>query len=54
MIECWKRAAVEQALAEAEEGRWISREAMHAWMDSWGSPEEQPVPQLDIDERRWR
>ena len=46
-----KRAAIEEALAEAKEGRWVSREAVHAWMDSWGGADELPMPEPDIDER---
>jgi predicted transcriptional regulator len=31
-----KRAAIGAALAEAEEGRFISEDAMMAWVETWG------------------
>ncbi|MCO6382546.1 CopG family ribbon-helix-helix protein [Oceanicola sp. 502str15] len=43
-----KRTAIEAALAEAEEGRFISQEAMMTWVDSWDSAEETDLPDADI------
>ena len=45
-----KRAAIEAALAEAEEGRFISEDAMNRWMDGWGEGEDAPLPEPDIIE----
>lgn len=39
-----KRAAIEAAVEEADKGRFISSEAMNAWIDSWDTDEELPVP----------
>jgi predicted transcriptional regulator len=44
----FKRLAIEAALAEAEKGVFISQEAMHRWMDSWGTDNELPPPEPDI------
>ncbi|MDC1399277.1 hypothetical protein N8306_01985 [Yoonia sp.] len=43
-----KRDAITLALQEAEKGRFISGEAMFAWIDSWDSENERPEPSADI------
>ncbi|MGV0033576.1 MAG: CopG family ribbon-helix-helix protein [Candidatus Azotimanducaceae bacterium WSBS_2022_MAG_OTU7] len=43
-----KREAIDLAVAQAEEGNFISSEKMNAWVDSWGSKEEEPLPITDI------
>ncbi len=43
-----KRDAIEAALAEAEQGRFISEAAMLGWVESWDSDDEGPVPEADI------
>lgn len=43
-----KRAALEAAVAEADQGEFISSEAMSAWVESWGADNELPVPEADI------
>ncbi len=42
------RRQIEAAVEEADQGIFISSEAMHAWMDSWGSDRELPPPEPDI------
>jgi predicted transcriptional regulator len=42
------RRQIETAVAEADQGAFISSEAMHGWMDSWGSDRELPPPEPDI------
>jgi predicted transcriptional regulator len=42
------RRMVEEALEEAEAGAFISAEAMHAWMASWGTDAELPPPEPDV------
>ena len=37
-----------EALAEADKGEFISHEAMTAWADSFGSPDELPPPDPDV------
>jgi hypothetical protein len=43
----WKRAAINAALKEADEGRFVSAEEMNAWIDSWGTEHELPAPTVD-------
>ncbi len=43
-----KRAAVCAAVSEADEGAFISQEAMNAWVASWGSDSELSPPEPDI------
>jgi predicted transcriptional regulator len=43
-----KRAAIDSALEQAEQGRFVSSEAMNAWIDSWESENELPAPRADI------
>ncbi len=43
-----RNKAVEQALAEADKGVFISQQAMNAWMDSWDTDEEKPIPEPDV------
>ena len=43
-----KREAIEVALAEADEGAFISEDAMNKWIDSWGTAAELPEPTPDI------
>ncbi|MCV2887721.1 CopG family ribbon-helix-helix protein [Ruegeria aquimaris] len=39
-----KRAAVDSALKEADQGKFTSAEAMNAWIDSWDTDDELPAP----------
>jgi predicted transcriptional regulator len=43
-----KRAAIDSALEEADQGKFISADAMNAWIDSWDSENELPAPKADI------
>ena len=42
------RKVVQDAEAEAEQGEFISGDAMHAWVDSWDSEDELTPPVPDI------
>ena len=44
----FKRAEIKAALIEADKGIFISQEAMHRWMDSWGTDNELAPPEPDI------
>jgi len=44
-----KRDAITVALQEAEKRRFISSEAMFAWLDSWDSDNEGPEPLADTE-----
>ena len=48
----FKREQLLLAYAEAEKGVFISDEAVMAWVDSWDTPNELPVPQPDIFPKR--
>ena len=43
-----KRQAIDAAIEEANQGLFISSQAMGAWVDSWGSENELPPPEVDI------
>ncbi|MCL3883913.1 hypothetical protein [Marivita sp. GX14005] len=43
-----KRAAIEAALERADQGRFISAEAMNDWIESWDTRNEVPSPKADI------
>jgi predicted transcriptional regulator len=43
-----RRRALEEAVAEADKGVFISEEAMNAWINSWGTDNELPPPEPDI------
>ena len=43
-----KRAAIEAALEQANEGTFISAEAMNSWIDSWDTEDEASTPRADI------
>ena len=43
-----KRAAIRAAIREADEGTFVSQDAMDAWVSSWGTDEEVPPPEADL------
>lgn len=43
-----KRAAIENALDQADQGKFISAEAMNDWIDSWDTEDEVSAPKADI------
>ena len=43
-----KAEAIQQALAEADKGEFISEKAMTQWVNSWGTDNELPPPEVDI------
>ncbi|MGI2035739.1 CopG family ribbon-helix-helix protein [Rhizobium panacihumi] len=43
-----KRAQLEQAIAVADEGVFISSQKMADWISSWGTENERPAPEPDI------
>jgi len=44
----FERNVIRERIAEADEGIFISEEAMTRWVDSWGTDEELPPPEPDI------
>ena len=43
-----KRKAIRAAIVEADKGAFISSEAMHRWIESWGTENELPPPEPDV------
>lgn len=43
-----KRAALEAALQQADQGEFISGEAMNDWIESWDTENEGAAPKADI------
>lgn len=41
-------AAIEEAIKEADEGVFVSGEAVMKWMESWGTDNELPMPEPDV------
>ncbi|MEM9908476.1 MAG: CopG family ribbon-helix-helix protein [Cyanobacteria bacterium P01_D01_bin.44] len=44
--EAWQIQSIEEAvaLADSPEAEWVDGEAVEAWLDSWGTEDEQPAP----------
>ena len=45
-----KQRAVDQALVNANQGKFISATAMNDWIDSWGHNDELPMPEPDVED----
>ena len=43
-----KRRAIDAALSLADEGEFVSSQAMADWVDSWGTDQEKALPEADI------
>jgi len=43
-----KRIAIESTIAEADNGAFVSQEAVDSWMDSWGAANELSFPDPDV------
>ena len=44
----WKSQELHQAVAEANQGVFISGKAVDEWLSSWGTEDEKPIPEADI------
>ena len=44
----YKRECLREAVAEADKGVFVSWEKVDAWMKSWGTDDELPMPEPDI------
>jgi predicted transcriptional regulator len=47
-------AAIDEALAEADKGIFVSGEAVIEWLESWGTDNVKPSPEPDIFPRKRR
>jgi hypothetical protein len=43
-----ERRLLKERIAEADKGVFISAEAVHRWVESWGTENELPPPEPDI------
>lgn len=43
-----KKEAIRAALIEAEKGEFISSAEMRRWINSWGTDNELPPPEIDV------
>lgn len=44
----YKRECLQEAIAEADKGVFISEEAVDAWVKSWDTENELPMPEPDV------
>jgi predicted transcriptional regulator len=50
-LDAWQVQAIEQGLADANAGRVVAHERVIAWVNSWGRPDELPMPESFWDPR---
>jgi len=50
----WQIKELRQAAQEADEGTFVSENAVDAWLDSWGLESELPPPQPDVTIKKRR
>lgn len=43
-LQLWQIAAIEEGLRDADAGRLVKHEDVAAWVESWGRPDELPMP----------
>ena len=43
----WQLAAIDEGLGQADAGQLVPHEDVVAWVRSWGSPDELPMPKCD-------
>ncbi len=46
-LQLWQMSAIEKGLRDAESGRVIAHEDVVAWVESWGQPDELPMPECE-------
>jgi predicted transcriptional regulator len=44
-LQTWHIAAIEEGLRDAEAGRVVVHEQVVSWVESWGRPDEKPMPE---------
>ena len=44
-LQLWQMSAIEEGLRDVESGRIIAHEDVVAWVESWGQPDELPMPE---------
>jgi len=43
-----KRLMIREAVASADQGAFVSQQAVHKWMDTWDAEHESPPPKPDV------
>ncbi len=43
----WQSAAIDEGIAAADQGRVAEHDDVAAWVASWDSPDEKPMPKCD-------
>ena len=46
-IQEWQIAGIKQALASLDRGEGVPHEAVKAWVESWGTEDERPMPESE-------
>jgi predicted transcriptional regulator len=46
-VQEWQLAAIDAGIRAADEGRTVAHEDVVAWVQSWGLPDELPMPKCD-------
>lgn len=46
-VQEWHLAAIQAAVREADAGKGIPHEKVMEWVQSWGTPDEKPMPRSD-------
>ena len=49
-----KRLMIREAVASADQGAFVSQQAVHKWMDTWDAEHESPPPKPDVHFHRVR
>ncbi len=44
-VQQWQLAAIDEGIRAADAGRLVAHEDVVAWVQSWGQPDELPMPQ---------
>ena len=44
-LQAWHLAAIDEAIKEADAGKLIPHDEVVAWIESWGTPDEIPMPE---------
>jgi predicted transcriptional regulator len=46
-VQEWQLAAIEEGIRAADAGRVVAHEDVVAWVQSWGRPDELPMPECE-------
>lgn len=45
-LQAWQVAAIKEGIADVERGNVVDHAAVKAWLESWGTEQELPLPRL--------